>query len=66
MLKIEEIRALVSVVRGDLPVQRTGQYPTSYPPGIDRNEAFYWVLGSFREEIMESVGKAPEGLKNVD
>lgn len=63
---MEEIRALASVFRRDLPEERTGQYPSSYSPGMERNEAFYWVLGSFREEITEPVRKAPKGLKNVD
>lgn len=43
----------------DLPEERTGQYPSSYPPETGRNEAFYWVLGIFREEITKPVRKAP-------
>lgn len=60
------MRALVSVLRIDLPEQGTGQYPVFYPSGIDRNGALCWVLGSFREEIIEPVRKAPKGLKNVE
>lgn len=60
------MRALVSVLRIDLPEQRIGQYPTSYPPGTERNGAFCWILGSFREEITEPVRKAPKGLKNAE
>lgn len=31
------MRVLVSVFRIDLPEQRTGQYPTFYPSGIESN-----------------------------
>lgn len=60
------MRASVSVLRIDLPEQGTGQYPTFYPSGIERNGAFYWVLGSFREDITEPARKAPKGLKNTE